>query len=233
MKVSQKLQVARNLVAQGWMAGGLVSLGIDGRYKYCARGALNKAFFGRATTDAEFRPDDELRLAQRLVAEAMHGRFFVESDPTAVRVAIGTWNDSQLGTPHAHARVVAAFDAAVAECKRLEDDAEKALAEGFTMLPVTQGESHPRRDPTLTTTGAPTSAYHTHRSHGRHRAHRLDRPRDYCLGCQYQSGQRTTITQLDGGPERGRGPTPPTSPASGHAAAYAEWASSFGSASTR
>jgi hypothetical protein len=232
MKVSQKLQVARNLVAQGWTAGTLVSLGIDGRFKYCARGALNKAFLGRATSDAEFRPDDELRFAQRLVAEAMHDRFLVESDSTAVRVAICTWNDSQFGR-HAQARVVAAFDAAIAECKRLEDDAEKALAEEFTMLPVTQGESHQRRDPTLTTTGAPTSANHTHHSHGRHRAHRLDRPWRYRLGCEYQSRQRTTNRHLDGGPERGRGPTPPTSPTSGHAEAYAEWASSFCSASTR
>jgi hypothetical protein len=121
MTVSQKLQVARNLVAQGWTTGGLISLGIDGRYSYCARGALNKAFLGRATTDAELRPDDELRLAQRLVAEAMHGQFLAESDSAAVRVAISTWNDSQAGW-HPKARVVAAFDAAIAECKRLEDD---------------------------------------------------------------------------------------------------------------
>jgi hypothetical protein len=125
MTVSQKLQVARDLVAHGWTAGGFVSLGIDGRYKYCARGALNKAFYGRATSDAEFRPDDELRLAQRLVAEAMQGQFLGESDSTAVRVAIRTWNDNQFGTPRAQARVVAAFDAAIAECKRLEDNAEK------------------------------------------------------------------------------------------------------------
>ena len=103
----------------------MVSRGIDGRYKYCARGALNKAFYGRATSDAEFRPDDELRLAQRLVAEAMQGRSLAESDSNAVRVAIRTWNDSQLGTPHAQARVVAAFDAAIAECKRLEDGASR------------------------------------------------------------------------------------------------------------
>jgi hypothetical protein len=174
MKVSQKLQVARNLVAQGWTAGTLASLGIDGRLKYCARGALNKAFLGSATSDAEIRPDDELGLAQRLVAEAMLGRFLVESDSTAVRVAIRTWNDSQFGR-HAQARVVAAFDAAIAECKRLEDDAEKALADEFTMLPVTLGESHQRRGPMLAVTGAPTGANHTHRSHGRYRAHRLDR----------------------------------------------------------
>jgi hypothetical protein len=232
MTVSQKLQVARDLVAQGWMTGALVSLGIDGRYKYCARGALNKAFLGRATSDAEYRPDDELRLAQRLVAEAMHDRSLVESDSTAVRVAICTWNDRQFGR-RAHARVVAVFDAAIAECKRLEDDAEKARAEEFTMLPVTQGESHQRGDPTLTTTGALTSANHTHRSDGRHRAHRLDRAWDYRLTCQYQSRQRTPNRHLHGGPERGRGPTPPTSPTSGHVAAYAECASSFCSASTR
>jgi hypothetical protein len=231
MKVSQKLQVARNLVAQGWTAGTLVSLGIDGRFKYCARGALNKAFLGRATSDAEFRPDDELRLAQRLVAEAMHDRL-LESDSTAVRVAICTWNDSQFGR-HAQARVVAAFDAAIAECKRLEDDAEKALAEEFTMLPVTQRESHQRRDPTLTTTVAPTGANHTHRSHSRHRAHRLDLPWRYRLGCKYQSRQRTANRHLDSGPERGRGPTLSTSPTPGHADANAEWASSFCSASTR
>jgi len=128
LTVSQKLRVARDLVAQGWTAGGLVSLGMDGRYKYCARGALNKAFLGRATTDAEFRPDDELRLAQRLVAEAMYGRFLDEPD-SAVRVAISNWNDSQLGTPRAWTSVVAAFDAAIAECERLEDDAGKARAE--------------------------------------------------------------------------------------------------------
>ena len=122
MTVSQKLQVARDLVAQGWRTGALVSLGIDGRLRYCARGALNRAFLGRATTDAEFRPDDELRLAQRLVAEAMYGRSLVESDSSTVRVAIRTWNDSQLGTPHAQARVVAAFDTAIAECKRLEGE---------------------------------------------------------------------------------------------------------------
>lgn len=127
MTVSQKLQVARNLVAEGWTTGGFVSLGINGRYKYCARGALNKAFLGRATTDAELRPDGELRLAQRLVAEAMHGRDLVESD-SAVRVAIGTWNDSQAGW-HPQARVVAAFDAAIAKCKRLENDADKVPPE--------------------------------------------------------------------------------------------------------
>jgi hypothetical protein len=175
MTVSQKLQVARNLVAQGWTAGSLVSLGWDGRVRFCARGALNKAFLGSATTDAEFQPDDELHLAQRLVAEAMLGRYLVESDPAAARVAIREWNDSQFGR-HGQERVVAAFDAAIVECERLEDEAEKALAEEFTMLPVTQGESHQRRDPTLTTTGAPTFANHTHSSHGRHRTHRLDRP---------------------------------------------------------
>ena len=127
LTVSQKLQVARNLVAHGWTAGALIRRGIDGRYRYCARGALNRAFLGRATTDAEFRPDDELRLAQRLVAEAMYGRSLVESDSSTVRVAIRTWNDSQLGTPHAQARVVAAFDTAIAECKRLEEGAEKAV----------------------------------------------------------------------------------------------------------
>ena len=175
MKVSQKLHIARDLVAQGWTAGALVRLGIDRRRKYCAMGALNKAFLGSSTSDAEIGPDDELRLAQRLVAEAMHGPFLVGSDPTAVRRAICTWNDSQFGR-HAQARVVAAFDAAIAECKRLEDDAEKTLATEFTVLPVMQGESHQRRDPTLPTTGAPTSANQTRRSHGRHRAHHLDRP---------------------------------------------------------
>ena len=175
MKVSQKLQIARDLIAQGWTAGALVRLGIDGRRKYCARGALNKAFLGSATSDAEIRPDDELRLAQLLVAEAMRLPFLVGSDPTAVGRAICTWNDRQCGR-HAHARVVAAFDAAIAECKRLEDDPEKTLATEFTVLPVMQGESHRRGDPTLPTTGAPTSANQTHRSHGRHRAHHLDRP---------------------------------------------------------
>ncbi len=121
MKVSQKLRVARNLVAQGWITGGLVSRGIDGRFSYCARGALNKAFLGRATSEA--RPDDDLRLAQRLLAEAMHGPLLVGSDSMAVRRAISTWNDSQAGRdPKAH--VVAAFDAAIAECKRLENDAK-------------------------------------------------------------------------------------------------------------
>ena len=121
MTVSQKLQVARDLVAQGWRTGALVSLGIDGRLRYCARGALNKAFLGRATTDAEFSPDDELRLAQRLLTEAMFGRFPVESDSTPVPTAIATWNDSQFGRD-AQARVLAVFDAAIAECKRLEDE---------------------------------------------------------------------------------------------------------------
>ena len=121
MTVSQKLQVARDLVAQGWRTGALVSLGIDGRLRYCARGALNKAFLGRATTDAEFSPDDELRLAQRLLTEAMFGRVPVESDSTPVPTAIATWNDSQFGRD-AQARVLAAFDAAIAECKRLEGE---------------------------------------------------------------------------------------------------------------
>jgi hypothetical protein len=175
MKVSQKLQVARNLVAQGWAAGTFASLGIDGRRKYCASGALNKAFLGSATSDAKIWPDDELRLAQWLVAEAMYGPLLVGTDPTAVRVAICRWNDSQSGR-HAQARVVAAFDAAIAECKRLEDDAEKTLAEEFTtILSVTQGESRLRRDPTLPITGAPARANHTHRSHGRHRARHLGR----------------------------------------------------------
>jgi hypothetical protein len=75
MKVSQKLQVARKVVAQGWITDGYVSRGIDGQFSYCARGALNKAFLGRATSQAEMRPDDELNLAERLLAEAMHGPF--------------------------------------------------------------------------------------------------------------------------------------------------------------
>ena len=175
MTVSQKLQLARDLVAQGWAPGALVSRGMDGRFKYCARGALNRAFLGRATSDAEFRPDDELLFAQRLVAEAMLGRFLVESDSAGVRMAIRTWNDSQFG-PGAQQRVVAAFDAAIAVCERLEDDAEKSLAEEFTLRPVPQGESHQRRAPTLTTTGAPASANQAHRSPGRHRAYGVDRP---------------------------------------------------------
>lgn len=123
MKVSQKLQVARNLVAQGWIIGGYVSLGAFGRFRYCAMGALNKAFLGRATPRAEMRPDDELRLAQRLLAEAMHGPFLVGSDSTAIGHAISTWNDSRAGSnPKKH--VVAAFDAAIAECKRLEAHAK-------------------------------------------------------------------------------------------------------------
>jgi hypothetical protein len=120
MKVSQKLQVARNLVAHGWITCALVSLGMDGRFRYCARGAINEAFLGRATSDAETRPDDELRLAQRLVAEAMQGPLLAGSDSKAIRDAITKWNDSQFGWD-AQARVVDAFDAAIAECKRLED----------------------------------------------------------------------------------------------------------------
>lgn len=122
-QVSQKLQLARDLVAQGWITGGYVSRGMDGQMRYCARGALNKAFLGRATTKAELEPDDELCLAERLVAEAMHGPFLDESDSTAIRRAISTWNDSRAGlNPKAH--VVAAFDEAIAECKRLEANAE-------------------------------------------------------------------------------------------------------------
>jgi hypothetical protein len=132
-QVSQKLQVARNLVAQGWITGGYVSLGSDGQFRYCARGALNKAFLGRATSEAELRPDDELRLAQRLLAEAMHGPFHVGSDSTAIRHAISTWNDSRAG-PNPKARVVAAFDTAIAECKRLEADAKK-VASAARLLP--------------------------------------------------------------------------------------------------
>ena len=119
MTVSQKLQVARNLIAQGWTSCALVSRGVDGRLRYCARGALNKAFLGRATTDAETSPDEELRLAQRLVAEAMQGPMQVGSDSKAIRDAITKWNDSQFGYD-ARARVVDAFDAAIAECQRLE-----------------------------------------------------------------------------------------------------------------
>jgi hypothetical protein len=115
-QVSQKLQVARDLVAQGWIFGGYVIRGTDGRFRYCAHGALNKAFLGRATPDSVMRPDEELRLAQRLLAEAMHGRAF---HSTAIHRAISTWNDSRAGlNPKAH--VVAAFDAAIAECRRLE-----------------------------------------------------------------------------------------------------------------
>jgi hypothetical protein len=122
-QVSQKLQVARDLVARGWITGGEVSRGIDGQLSYCARGALNKAFLGRATSKAGMRPDDELRLAERLLAEAMHGPFLVGPDSTAIRRAISTWNDSRAGSdPKAH--VVAAFDTAIAECKRLEADAK-------------------------------------------------------------------------------------------------------------
>ncbi|MFZ0834128.1 MAG: hypothetical protein WAM92_13790 [Mycobacterium sp.] len=119
MTVSQKLQVARNLIAEGWISCALVSLGVDGRLRYCARGALNKAFLGRATSDAETSPDDELRLAQRLVAEAMQGPLQVGSDSKAIRDAITKWNDSQFGYD-AQVRVVDAFDAAIAECKQLE-----------------------------------------------------------------------------------------------------------------
>lgn len=93
---------------------------MDGRLRYCARGALNKAFLGRATTDAENTPDDELRLAQRLVAEAMQGPLQDGSDAKTIRDAITKWNDSQFGYD-ARARVVDAFDAAIAECKRLEN----------------------------------------------------------------------------------------------------------------
>ena len=121
-QVSQKLQVARHLVAQGWITGGYVSRGIDGQFRYCARGALNKAFLGRATPTAEMRPDDELRLAERLLAEAIHGPFLVGSDSTAIGRAISTWNDSRAGLD-AKAHVLAAFDTAIAECKRLEADA--------------------------------------------------------------------------------------------------------------
>jgi hypothetical protein len=149
MTVSQKLQVARNLVAQGWTTGGLVSLGIDGRYRYCARGALNKAFLGRATTDAEFRPDGELRLAQRLVAEAMHGRPLVESDSTSVPVAISTWNDRQAGW-HPQSRVVAIFDAAIAECERLGDNAEKAPADAREVPQQTEAPADAREVPQQT-----------------------------------------------------------------------------------
>jgi hypothetical protein len=121
-QVSEKLQVARDLVAQGWTTGGYVSRGIDGQRRYCARGALNKAFLGRATAEAEMSPDDELRLAERLLAEAMHGPFLVGSDWRAVRRAISAWNDSRAGVnPKAH--VVAAFDTAIAECRRLETGA--------------------------------------------------------------------------------------------------------------
>ena len=122
MKVSQKLQVARDLVAQGWITDGYVSRGIDGQFRYCARGALNKAFLGRATSQAEMRPDDELNVAERLLAEAMHGPFLVGSSSTAIHQAISTWNDSRAG-PNPKAHVVAAFDTAIAECKRLEADA--------------------------------------------------------------------------------------------------------------
>lgn len=119
MTVSQKMQVARDLVAQGWMSYALVSLGLNGRRRYCARGALNKAFLGRATSDAETQPDDQLQLAQRLVAEAMHGPSLVGADSKAVRDAITKWNDNQVGRV-GQERVVDAFDAAIAECKRLE-----------------------------------------------------------------------------------------------------------------
>jgi hypothetical protein len=126
MKVSQKLQLARDLVAHGWIFGGYVSRRIDGSFSYCAQGALNKAFLGRATPNSEMRPDDELRLAQRLLAEAMHGPFLDGSDSAAIRRAISTWNDSRAGA-NPKAYVVAAFDAAIAECKRLEADAAQPV----------------------------------------------------------------------------------------------------------
>ena len=125
-QVSQKLQVARNLVAHGWITGGYVSRRIDGRFRYCAQGALNKVFLGRATPHSGMRPDDELRLAQRLLAEAMHGPSFVGSDSAAIGHAISTWNDSRPG-PNPKAHVMAAFDAAIAECKRLEADAAQPV----------------------------------------------------------------------------------------------------------
>jgi hypothetical protein len=118
-QISQKLQVARNLVAQGWITGGYVSRGIDGQFRYCAQGALNKAFLGRATPNAEMRPDHEMRLAQRLLAEAIHGPFSPDQTQLAIRHAISTWNDSRAG-PNPKEHVVAAFDKAIAECKRLE-----------------------------------------------------------------------------------------------------------------
>jgi hypothetical protein len=117
MTVSQKMQVARNLVAKGWISGGYVSKGIDGSFCYCAWGALNKAFLGRATPNAETAPDDELRLAERLLADAMRGPLPVGSG--SFRRAITIWNDSRPGAnPKEH--VVAAFDTAIAEAKRLE-----------------------------------------------------------------------------------------------------------------
>lgn len=122
MQVSQKLQLARDLVAEGWITGGYVSRGIGGQLRYCARGALNKAFLGRATSEPEMRPDDEMRLAERLVAEAMHGPLIDGSDWRAVRHAITTWNDNRAGAnPKLH--VVSAFDTAIARCQRLETGA--------------------------------------------------------------------------------------------------------------
>jgi hypothetical protein len=119
MTVSQKLQVARNLVAKGWISGGYVSRGVDGSFSYCAWGALNKAFLGRAIPNAEMGPDDELRLAERLLADAMRGPFPVGSGSTAFRRAITIWNDSRPGA-HPKEHVLAAFDTAIAEAKRLE-----------------------------------------------------------------------------------------------------------------
>jgi hypothetical protein len=58
-------------------------------------------------------------LAERLLAEAMRGPFPVGSGSTAFRRAITICNDSRAGA-NPKADVVAAFDMAIAECKRLE-----------------------------------------------------------------------------------------------------------------
>ncbi len=92
-------------------------------------------FFGNATAVHEDDPNDALRLAQRLVVEAMKDCHFDGVDDGIIRVAIHSWNDQQRERK-GHQRVLAAFDKAIAEAKRLEAEAEKALAEEFALLPV-------------------------------------------------------------------------------------------------
>lgn len=76
----------------------------------------------RATSEPETTPEDEMRLADRLVAEAMHGPLIDGSDWRAIRRAITTWNDNRAGAnPQLH--LVSAFDTAIARCRRLETGA--------------------------------------------------------------------------------------------------------------
>lgn len=116
--VSEGLAEARDLVAEGWATG---SLGYQGRY--CALGAINKAFTGTRGWLTWHRSDGAEAVAARQVLHYVIHDEWPDGVPDR---SIWLWNDRH--DRGAHRRVVKGFDAAIAEAKRLEIEAEVAAA---------------------------------------------------------------------------------------------------------